>query len=108
MSRSGVIGLGIAGGLVPSPSALVVLLGTIALGRTAFGVSLVIAYGFGLALTLTLAGLFLVPLRDRAERLRINRRLRRAGPVLDALPVITAVLVVGVGVLLAVRSLSLF
>jgi len=46
--------MGIAGGLVPSPSALVVLLGAIALGRTWFGVVLVLGYGVGMAATLTL------------------------------------------------------
>ncbi|MEU0293849.1 nickel transporter, partial [Streptomyces microflavus] len=66
-SRSGLIGMGIAGGLVPSPSALVVLLGAVALGRTAFGVLLVIGYGLGMATTLTLAGLLLVRLRERIE-----------------------------------------
>lgn len=40
--------MGIACGLVPSPSALIVLLGAIGLGRTAFGVLLVIAYEAGM------------------------------------------------------------
>ncbi|MFI1452277.1 hypothetical protein [Streptomyces roseus] len=59
------VGVGIAGGLVPSPSALVVLLGAVAVGRTALGILLVIGYGLGMATTLTLAGLLLVRLRDR-------------------------------------------
>lgn len=106
-SRSGLIGMGIAGGLVPSPSALVVLLGAVALGRTAFGVLLVIGYGLGMAATLTLAGLLLVRLRerieshDRARTLRHNpllRKLARTGPV------ITALLVVAVGLGLTLRA----
>lgn len=106
-SRSGLIGMGIAGGLVPSPSALVVLLGAVALGRTAFGVLLVIGYGLGMAATLTLAGLLLVRLRerveshDRARSLRHNpllRKLARTGPV------ITSLLVVAVGLGLTVRA----
>ncbi|WP_309252214.1 MULTISPECIES: nickel transporter [unclassified Streptomyces] len=88
--RSGLIGMGIAGGLVPSPSALVVLLGATALGRTAFGITLVLAYGIGMAGTLTLAGLLLVRLRVRIEnglrstdftQWRRLRRLARYGPV---------------------------
>ncbi|MER5948981.1 nickel transporter [Streptomyces sp. NPDC001904] len=88
--RSGLIGMGIAGGLVPSPSALVVLLGATALGRTAFGISLVVGYGIGMAGTLTLAGLLLVRLRARIEnglratdpaRWKRLRRLARYGPV---------------------------
>jgi ABC-type nickel/cobalt efflux system permease component RcnA len=59
--------MGVAGGLVPSPSALVVPLGAVALGCTAFGILLVLAYGLGMAATLTLAGLLLVRLRDRVE-----------------------------------------
>ncbi len=107
LSRSGIVGLGIAGGLVPSPSALVVLLGTIALGRTAFGIVLVFAYGLGLAVTLTVAGILLVPFRNRLERARDNARVTRIARYLDALPVITALLVVCVGALLALRSLTL-
>ncbi|MFI2116631.1 nickel/cobalt transporter [Streptomyces rubiginosohelvolus] len=106
-SRTGLIGMGIAGGLVPSPSALVVLLGAVALGRTAFGVLLVIGYGLGMAATLTLAGLLLVRLRerieshDRARTLRHNpllRKLARTGPV------ITSLLVVAVGLGLTLRA----
>jgi ABC-type nickel/cobalt efflux system permease component RcnA len=52
--------MGVAGGLVPSPSALLVLLGATALGRAWFGVLLVIAYGVGMAVTLTVAGLLLL------------------------------------------------
>jgi ABC-type nickel/cobalt efflux system permease component RcnA len=97
----GIAGLGIAGGLVPSPSALIVLLGAIALGRTAFGILLVIAYGLGMAATLTAAGLLLIRLRDRLEgRFRFAARWRTAAPPF------TAVLIVVVGLGLAGRALS--
>ncbi|QTA36776.1 nickel/cobalt transporter [Streptomyces sp. CA-256286] len=106
-SRSGLIGMGIAGGLVPSPSALVVLLGAVALGRTAFGVLLVIGYGLGMAATLTLAGLLLVRLRERIENHDRARTLRHH-PLLRKLartgPVITALLVVAVGLGLTLRA----
>lgn len=104
-TRGGLIGMGIAGGLVPSPSALVVLLGAVALGRTAFGVLLVLGYGLGMAGTLTLAGLLLVRLRDRVERsTRASvatrwkglRKPARWGPVATS----TLVLLVGVGLTL--------
>ncbi|MET9558380.1 nickel transporter [Streptomyces sp. NPDC006645] len=104
-TRGGLIGMGIAGGLVPSPSALVVLLGAVALGRTAFGVLLVLGYGLGMAGTLTLAGLLLVRLRDRVERStraaaatrwKGLRKLARWGPVATS----TLVLLVGVGLTL--------
>ncbi|MDH6696238.1 nickel transporter [Streptomyces sp. MAA16] len=97
-SKAGLIGMGIAGGLVPSPSALVVLLGAVALGRTAFGVLLVVGYGLGMAGTLTLAGLLLLRIQDRLDRRTthhhaLRRRLARATPLLTA----GLVLAVGLG-----------
>ncbi|MFJ1706580.1 nickel/cobalt transporter [Kitasatospora sp. NPDC088346] len=101
----GLVGLGIAGGLVPSPSALVVLLGAVALGRTLFGAALVVAYGIGMAATLTAVGLLLVRFGDRLGPLAHRPSLallRRIAPHTAAL---TAALVLMVGVGLMVRSL---
>lgn len=103
-SRTGLVGLGVAGGLVPSPSALLVLLAATALGRTWFGVFLVLGYGVGMALALCAAGLLLVRLRGRLDRLVGGTRLARADRLLAVLPVLTALLVLGVGVLLALRA----
>jgi len=92
--------MGIAGGLVPSPSALVVLLGAIGLGRTAFGLLLVVAYGAGMAATLTAAGLVLVRIRDRWP-LRPRRSLARLAVLA---PTGTAALILFVGLGLAGRA----
>ena len=102
--RAGLVGMGIAGGLVPSPSALVVLLGAVALGRTAFGVVLVLSYGIGMAATLTAAGLLAVRLTERwgSRVARVRAMQRLAG----ATPVVAAGLVVAVGLGLAARSLA--
>ena len=111
VSRRGLIGMGVAGGLVPSPSALIVLLSAIALGRTAFGVVLVIGYGLGMASMLTLAGLLLVRVRDRyrartaGSPVRALGRIGRRWSILAAPATATLVVVVGLGV--AVRGLSL-
>jgi nickel/cobalt transporter (NicO) family protein len=94
------VGMGIAGGLVPSPSALIVLLGAVGLGRTAFGVLLVIAYGAGMAATLTAAGLVLVRVRDRWAA-RPGRTLARVAALA---PAGTALLVLCVGIGLAGRA----
>ncbi|MFJ1927739.1 MULTISPECIES: nickel transporter [unclassified Streptomyces] len=105
-SRTGLIGMGIAGGLVPSPSALVVLLGAVALGRTAFGVLLVLGYGLGMAVTLTLAGLLLVRMRDGFEaRAEKYARLRAPFVRLAGIgPAASSVLVLAVGALLTLRA----
>ncbi|MEU6369711.1 sulfite exporter TauE/SafE family protein [Streptomyces sp. NPDC046931] len=71
----GTILLGFAGGLVPSPSAVVVLVGAAALGQAWFGLLLVVAYGVGLALTLTAAGVAVVKLGSGMNRL-LDRRPR--------------------------------
>ncbi len=103
--RSGLIGLGVAGGLVPSPSALLVLLAAIALGRTAFGVILVLGYGLGMAGALTAAGLILVRLRGRLGRV-FDGRTAATARLVNALPVLTACLVLVVGVGLTLRAIG--
>jgi nickel/cobalt transporter (NicO) family protein len=104
LGRRGLVVLGLAGGLVPSPSAVVVLLGGIALGRAWFGVALVLAYGLGMAATLTGVGLLLARLRTRMDR----RLHLPAGPVLTRLgrllPAVSGSVIVLVGVAVAVRG----
>lgn len=99
------LAVGFAGGLVPSPSALVVLLGGIALGRAWFGVLLVLAYGVGMALALVGTGLLLVRARDVTERWfaqqqPAGRAAQGVHAAVRALPLVTAgvVVVVGIGV----------
>ena len=53
----GLLTLGISGGLVPCPSAMVLLLAAVALNKTAYGMLLVIAFSLGLAVTLTAVGM---------------------------------------------------
>jgi nickel/cobalt transporter (NicO) family protein len=111
--------MGFAGGLVPSPSALVVLLGAIALGRVWFGVLLVVAYGAGMAATLTGAGVALVRARAAIDRRALAMasapgaaRLRSGpawlGPAVvsltRALPLATAGVLLLVGLFLAARG----
>lgn len=102
--RRNLIGMGVAGGLVPSPSALVVLLGAVALGRTAFGIALVLGYGLGMAATLTAAGLLLVRLQKNTRRTRLGSL--RPARLLAYTPVATALFVLTVGAGLALRSLT--
>ncbi|WAL70221.1 high frequency lysogenization protein HflD [Kitasatospora sp. YST-16] len=103
--RRRLIGLGVAGGLVPSPSALLVLLGAVALGRTVFGVALVIAYGVGMAATLTGAGLLLVGLGHRLGPAATHPALARLRGLAPYSALLTALLVLAVGAGMVLRSL---
>ncbi|MFD5270590.1 nickel transporter [Streptomyces sp. NPDC058335] len=104
----GTILLGFAGGLVPSPSAVVVLVGAAALGHAWFGLLLVVAYGVGLALTLTAAGFAVVRLGAGAARLldRGPRWTGRPGVALVRrnLPLWSALVVVALGVGLVLKG----
>ena len=102
LSWKALTGMGVAGGLVPSPSALLVLLSATALGRAWFGVILVVAYGLGMAVTLTAAGLLL--LRGRALLDRRGWSFGRGRNVVRLLPLGTAGIVVLVGLGLVIRG----
>ncbi|WP_406446616.1 sulfite exporter TauE/SafE family protein [Streptomyces sp. NBC_01613] len=104
----GTILLGFAGGLVPSPSAVVVLVGAAALGQAWFGLLLVVAYGIGLALTLTAAGFAVVKLGTGMNRV-LDRRPRwtthpMATLVRRTAPLGSAFLVVALGVGLVLKG----
>jgi nickel/cobalt exporter len=82
--------LGVSGGLLPCPSALVVMLGAIALGRVGFGLLLIVAFSVGLAAVLTGIGLALVYARDLFEQLPLDGRFARYVPVASALVISVA------------------
>ena len=108
--RRELIAMGLAGGLVPSPSALVVLLGAIALGRIPFGLLLVVAYGIGLACTLIGAGLLMVRFESRVRRWTQSRGTVLGGglvAVVNALPLISGLAIIGAGMLLVLRSVRM-
>jgi nickel/cobalt exporter len=98
------LSMGLAGGLVPSPSALVVLVGAIALHRAWFGVVLVVFYGAGMAATLVGIGFLLSRLRGRfIRRVQPASLLSRA---FGTLPLLTAGLICVIGTVLAIRGLG--
>ncbi len=90
---------------MPSPSALLVLLAAIGLGRTIFGIVVVLGYGVGMAAALSAAGLLLVRLRRHADRFA-GSRLAKLNRLAAALPALTATLVLVVGVWLTLRAVS--
>lgn len=104
-SRGNLIAIGMAGGLLPSPSALLVFLGALALGHAWFGVALVVAFGVGMAATLAVVGLFVMRLRQRVESRLAGRPRSRLAPLLRIAPLLTAIGVVVLGAALAWRGL---
>ncbi|KAB2367170.1 urease accessory protein UreH domain-containing protein [Actinomadura montaniterrae] len=106
--RGTVVLMGFAGGLLPSPSAVVVLLGAAAVGHAWFGFLLVLAYGLGLALTLTAVGVLVTGIGRRLAAVlpRLRARIPRL-PRIPAhlVPTGSAVLVVILGAGLTLRSL---
>jgi ABC-type nickel/cobalt efflux system permease component RcnA len=95
--------LGLAGGLIPSTSALLILLGSIAAGRTAFGLVLVVAFGLGMAAVMTSIGLVLVFARERLDGMPASPTF---GRFREAVPLVAAVLVFGFGIYLTVQAIS--
>ncbi|TMA81772.1 MAG: high frequency lysogenization protein HflD [Deltaproteobacteria bacterium] len=92
--------LGVSGGLLPCPSALVVMLGAIALGRIAFGLLLIVAFSVGLAAVLTAIGLLFVYARRWFNHLPADGRVARYVPVASALVISVA------GFLIVVQALA--
>lgn len=100
LTLRGLLALGISGGLLPCPSALVVMLGAIALHRIAFGMLLIVAFSLGLAGVLTGIGLLLVYAQRLFERIPSDGRLIRGVSVLSAAVVTGAGLVITIGALI--------
>ncbi len=96
------VALGLAGGLVPSASALLLLLGSLAAGRPLFGLVLVVAFGAGMAAVLAGLGLALVHAAGLVERLSRRGGL---GRITAWMPVGTAVVVLVAGIVLTGQAL---
>jgi ABC-type nickel/cobalt efflux system permease component RcnA len=98
LSRRGLVALAFSGGILPSPSALVVLLGSVSLGRTALGLLLIAAFSVGLAASLVAVGALAIRARGLADG-RVPAGLLRLAPVGSA------ALIAAVGLALTARGL---
>jgi nickel/cobalt exporter len=99
LTRRGVIAMGASAGLIPCPSALVVLLGAVAQHQVALGLLLIVAFSAGLAATLTALGIGVV------HAARLTARVRPASRLLAVLPAASAVVIVAAGALLTAQAL---
>ncbi|MEU8243998.1 hypothetical protein AB0C07_37570 [Actinoplanes missouriensis] len=98
-SRREIAAMGAAGGLIPCPEALGVLILAVGLHRTALGLAMIVAFSAGLGAVLVGLGLILVTARDRFTDVR-------PGPLLRRLPVVSAAVVVALGVVMTVSGVA--
>jgi nickel/cobalt transporter (NicO) family protein len=100
ISARGVLAMGASAGLLPCPSALVVLLGAIAQHQLALGLVLIVAFSAGLAATLTALGLAVV------HAGRLTARVSPDGRLVAVLPAASALVIVAAGTVLTARALA--
>jgi len=91
--------LGVSGGLVPCPDAIAILLVAMTINRVALGLSLIIAFSLGLAVVLIIIGIMIV------QGKRLFARLRWFDRVAYVMPVISALIVMGIGLTMTLGSL---
>ena len=99
MSRRGLLAMGVSAGLIPCPSALVVLLAAIAQHQIGLGLVLIVAFSAGLAATLTGLGILVV------HAGRLTARVDTSGRVFTVLPALSAGLIMCVGLGLTLQAL---
>jgi ABC-type nickel/cobalt efflux system permease component RcnA len=95
----GLVALALAGGILPAPSALLVLLASIQAHRVAYGLGLVVAFSAGLAAALLGVGLGALRAREVLAR-------RLPATVSTVVPIVSAAAIVLVGATIAIRGLT--
>ena len=100
------LALGISGGLLPCPSALVVMLSAIALERVGFGLLLIVAFSLGLAAVLTGIGLLFVHAGRLMNRIQVLGRVHVAARFIRYAPVLSAAFVSLAGLLITYEALA--
>ena len=99
LSIRGLLGVGISGGIIPCPTALVVLLAAISLHRVGYGLVLIVAFSLGLAATISGIGLLAIAAKGVFGRLDFERGAVRL------LPAVSAIVVLGLGLVMTLRAL---
>lgn len=105
LSGRSLVALGLLGGLVPSGSALIVLLLGVTLDRIAFGIALILAFGVGMAIVLAAISVSVVVVRKRSAS-REGGWLTHplAARAATLLPSLTALAALVTGILLTVQA----
>ncbi|BDI28066.1 hypothetical protein CCAX7_001170 [Capsulimonas corticalis] len=100
ITAKSLIALGISGGIVPCPSALVVLLSAIALHRIAYGLLLITSFSIGLASVLIAIGVAVV------SASKLLQRVPRSDAFTRFMPIFSAAAVTTIGVILVIRAIG--
>jgi nickel/cobalt transporter (NicO) family protein len=101
-TRGSLLSLGVSGGLVPCPEALVVLMISISLRRIGFGLAILVSFSLGLAAVLISIGIAMVLAAP------VLKRLSGEGPWVRALPVTSAAIVTLLGLAIALQAARSF
>jgi ABC-type nickel/cobalt efflux system permease component RcnA len=101
ISMGSLLALGASGGLMPCPSALVLLLSAISIGRPGLGMILLVAFSLGLAIVLMATGMAVL----FAKRLFPERK-EKGGAFFRYMPVISAAAIVAIGIVMTSVSLG--
>jgi ABC-type nickel/cobalt efflux system permease component RcnA len=102
VGMGGLVALGASGGLVPCPTALVLLLSAVSLGRITLGLTLLVAFSAGLAVVLTAVGLIVL----YAKHLLPNRESTARNKAFRYLPIASAAVIICVGCMMTCVSLG--
>ncbi len=94
--------LGVVGGLLPSASAVIILLAAVSLNRIEIGLLLILAFSVGMAAGLTTVGLTLV--YSRRFLYALTRRARFASAIEARIPLMTGLVVLGSGLIVVTRA----
>jgi nickel/cobalt transporter (NicO) family protein len=106
VSLAGLITLGASGGLVPCPSALVLLLTAVSLGHTAEGLLLLVSFSAGLAIVLIAIGAAVVYARQLAPKFGHHHHHDHHHHYFRWLQVISAVVIIAAGILITATTLT--
>jgi nickel/cobalt transporter (NicO) family protein len=98
----GLAGMGISAGIIPCPSALVVLLAAISQQEVGLGLVLITAFSLGLAATITALGIVIV--HGKRAAAAAGSRLRVPPGVVALLPALSTLVILALGIVLTAQA----
>ena len=93
------VSLGVAGDMVPCPSAIVVLLVSVTLNKIVLGLAIILIFSLGLASVLISIGLLIVSVSD------VSSRMERFAPILKVMPKISAGIILILGIFITFHAM---